>query len=1242
MNNSKSELKICQINMHNLRELPRQFEAYLNTQEFNIICSQESSLNKKLQLSNKTKIIGTNKPRASSFFLDPQFNFFSVNQDLDDFFNVISCRLNNIEIYIINCYIPPSNSNSSQFNELEVTNKLSSLLTKYSTLPSIFVGDFNAKSLWWHPDKYDQRGTLIEDLITSTNFLLLNEIDKGPTFQNSRGHTSYIDLSFISRPLANHFNYNWSILKNLNCTSDHFPICINLTPKPNILTPEGVDYNIPVELTNILQAFQLQAIQSRNLRKLRIEEYKECIEQTAINFNPHINTTDNLDNFFYSFSELIHNCITQAAPPKTNTTKVNQYWFDDECKSSLERKMNLHKAFLRLRTTVALENFKNFSKTHGKLIDSKKFEAWAKLCGEAIHYYDLPFKILFGKLKKQQPIGTLRLPDGSYTQNFNDTNTALINQFIKSDNLEDDSEEQTLKRMNNERYHTDSFEPLFTRAELESSLSTIKGSKAPGFDLITAEILKPAVERHIDSVLDFFNGCLSNAYFPNPLKIAIVVPIPKPGSKDNLKDLRPISLLPTFSKLFERLILNRLWIYATRQQIGRMQFGFTPRKSCPDAINKAISISCDLHNRKKYVAWIAIDFSQAFDTAWWPEILSSLRNIGIPSNLYFLIKSYLSDRFAYIQHNNEPVAARKLELGCPQGSVLAPFLWNLAMESLLTLDSPNCQKLAYADDCLFIVHGNNMEDLAHWAEQAMMRLTEWCKSVKLKININKCSFMVIKRNKIPADFQISIDNQPLKGVKQMKYLGVWVDRSFNFGLHVDKVASNAKFKLAAFYRMGNSIRGYRHKMLRELYKAVIEPSMIYACCVWYKAIRRKTHLAKLTQAQYRYSLKIIKCWKTISANEAIFLTGNLSIKYTILQRAALYWAKNNIQAFNNCLDFLPNRPIIQQLETQPTLAATHSLHNLTNNFQINITGIDNQSDFKYKVYTDGSKTEVGTGGAFAIWTDEIRTHARLYRLENKCSVFQAEMLAIHQAATYILQEINLRDKPRIAIFSDSMSSILSIHNCNPNTALAINTRKLCIQISLQTHFEVNWVKAHSTDNYNNAVDMMAKAACNIPEEMSCFKFTPFCDIKSEITSKIHDHYYSEYQEIRELKSYSSSFFFKQAQDIKHARKTDISNVIFQFISGHGNFSKLKFKIGRSVSPTCLLCNEADADSLHVILDCTAVTQQRETMLTELERLAYSLNNKQDLQCFADPNAMKSLHTFIESINYDPRPNLGVF
>jgi hypothetical protein len=199
-------------------------------------------------------------------------------------------------------------------------------------------------------------------------------------------------------------------------------------------------------------------------------------------------------------------------------------------------------------------------------------------------------------------------------------------------------------------------------------------NKAPGEDGITADILQRAYDLLPISTTAMYNGCLRTACFPKIWKRAKPVPLVKPGKEtcEDMTKYRPISLLNTAAKVLEKVLISRIMHHVySNNLMNNNQYGFTPQTSTVDAVMALKDYVQSSIDDGQYVAVISLDVKGAFDAAWWPGILASLRQLRCPGNLYKLSGSYFNDRTAFLTMNN-CMTQRNISKGCPQGSASGP------------------------------------------------------------------------------------------------------------------------------------------------------------------------------------------------------------------------------------------------------------------------------------------------------------------------------------------------------------------------------------------------------------------------------------------------------------------------------------------------------------------------------------------------------------------------------------------
>jgi len=145
-----------------------------------------------------------------------------------------------------------------------------------------------------------------------------------------------------------------------------------------------------------------------------------------------------------------------------------------------------------------------------------------------------------------------------------------------------------------------------------------------------------------------FNLSLETGKYPEGLKVAKVIPIYKKGDSTSPGNYRPISLLPVFDKIFEKLICNRILKFWNKYNIFyQFQFGFRKNHSTALALLEITDSIYKWLDDQNYVIGLYLDLQKAFDTVNHSILLHKLSNYGIRGTMLVWFKDYLSNRKQY-------------------------------------------------------------------------------------------------------------------------------------------------------------------------------------------------------------------------------------------------------------------------------------------------------------------------------------------------------------------------------------------------------------------------------------------------------------------------------------------------------------------------------------------------------------------------------------------------------------------
>jgi hypothetical protein len=176
-------------------------------------------------------------------------------------------------------------------------------------------------------------------------------------------------------------------------------------------------------------------------------------------------------------------------------------------------------------------------------------------------------------------------------------------------------------------------------------INNLPSKASPGYDLITGKILQELPPVGTKCITQLLNASLLLEYFLNQWKVAQIILLLKPGQPPNVTtSYRPISLLPTLSKVFEKLLYHRLLPIVENQLIlPDHQFGFRQRHSTIQQIHRIVNKINEAIKNNQYCSAAFLDISQAFDKVWHTGLLYKLRQ-SLPLHYFPLLKSYLNNR----------------------------------------------------------------------------------------------------------------------------------------------------------------------------------------------------------------------------------------------------------------------------------------------------------------------------------------------------------------------------------------------------------------------------------------------------------------------------------------------------------------------------------------------------------------------------------------------------------------------
>lgn len=367
---------------------------------------------------------------------------------------------------------------------------------------------------------------------------------------------------------------------------------------------------------------------------------------------------------------------------------------------------------------------------------------------------------------------------------------------------------------------------------VHQEIRRLKSRTATGLDNISVRLIKSARPALLQPLAHLISESLRTGSFPDALKMARVTPIFKSGEKDVSTNYRPISVLPALSKIFERAAQQQLlWHLERNRLLASEQSGFRPRHSTATSLLRLTNDINRAIDDGMTTAAVFLDVSKAFDTVPHGRLLLKLQRLGVSGTELDWFSSYLSGRSQLVAIGRTKSPLLPITTGVPQGSILGPILFLAYIN-----DFPNCLKLAkanlYADDTVVYAASKSPSQLEDLLTAELSVVSDWFRRNGLVLNAGKTVLMTFGKAKQLEKFaglKIRVDQVELKMAASTKYLGVTLDSTLSYDLHVDQTCAKVARSLGC---VGRVKRLMPERVRRTLVEAIVLPHLDYCDSVW--------------------------------------------------------------------------------------------------------------------------------------------------------------------------------------------------------------------------------------------------------------------------------------------------------------------------------------------------------------------------------------------------------------------------
>ena len=619
--------------------------------------------------------------------------------------------------------------------------------------------------------------------------------------------------------------------------SDHYPIA----------------FTIGGECTSSNIAKEHTIIKYRSFKNFDLDAFKNNLHMSNISAVEIIDDPNSALDLLYKILNL---SLQKHAPVKSKRIKRKHQpgWFSDEIKQAriirdkhkYKKEWDLYKTWRNKCIALIKKNKKTFFNDAVKSNKSPKY-LWDNI------------KELSNATKQPVTVPITLESEGVILDNkqqvVEELNRHFINiaRVIEKSNFVADNfislKQYADAKLKNVYFNIDLINPL----EVSILINKLNSNKACGLDKIGPNILKMCKDELSSPLASIINNIISSGIFPEKLKSAGVIPIHKGGSTSDPNNYRPISLLPTLSKIIERHVANQLYVFMEKTGIiNHHQSGFRKHHSCQTALIRIVDSWLSAMDDGNLIGTVFLDFKKAFDLVDHKILLYKLKLYHFSKGALNFFESYLSNRTQIVTTNGINSSELVVTSGVPQGSILGPLLFLFYVNDLsLELSSETDM---YADDTTLHIKGRNKDYIQSKLQLDLFKTQEWCIKNNMAINPTKTTCMIIgSRYKLKTvnDLTLHINDEKITNVECQKLLGIHIDNKLTWTYHIDKVCKKLVSKLYLLKR----IQYFLTPEMKQLYyNAYITPSFDYGCITWHTA--NKSAINRVVKLQKRIARTI--------------------------------------------------------------------------------------------------------------------------------------------------------------------------------------------------------------------------------------------------------------------------------------------------------------------------------------------------------------------------------------------------
>jgi len=613
----------------------------------------------------------------------------------------------------------------------------------------------------------------------------------------------------------------------------------------------------------------------RGLRVISYRSYKSFDENSYINdliAAPfHVSEIfDEVDDKMWYHNVLLRQVIDIHAPLKTKRTRgQTTFYMNNELRKAINVKAMLRRKHRKTPSQVIWSKYKTQRNKVNKLKRQAMKSYFDKKCNDAGNKNHSKFweavKPYFTNKQSSRTDYISLLDDNEVVVNDQQAVCNLFNKYFVDvvSNRSEDSQVNDLdvggvityyskhssvknihlKLAGNNDCDVFSFHPINSQ-EILVKLKNLNVKKSCGYDQIPAKLVKYGANVISKTLTPIINASFQLNTFPELLKYAEVSPVFKKTDPLLRSNYRPVSVLPSLSKVFEGVICDQL---NTHFEIifDNALAAYRKHYSCEQVLLKCLEDWRKWLDNDEYIGNLMIDLSKAFDSLPHGLLLAKLHAYGLHVDACKLVYSYLTGRNQRIKLGRHRSDWQGLTRGVPQGSLLGPLLFNVFLNDYFSFINDDCTVFNYADDNTLCCHNLSSTVVKDSLENAAATSLKWFNNNYMDANPNKFQLLTLTRQK-NISININVNGNIIESSDCVKLLGVLFDSNLSFNNHISSLCKKVGKQVNALCRMS---RVLNTESMMNIYNSFIMSNFNYATTVW--QICGKVNARKIEKLQKR-------------------------------------------------------------------------------------------------------------------------------------------------------------------------------------------------------------------------------------------------------------------------------------------------------------------------------------------------------------------------------------------------------